>query len=136
MAAPIHAQRWLMTAPKAPLVPEAFEAAPGPAEVAVSVAGCGVWCFSTGPVSVADRTTITGSRGEIEYATFGPAAVRVTTAERGAQVFDFELPRHIQQPLIQTVVDDLLGRGTCPSTGRTAARTNHVMDVICRSQNT
>lgn len=100
------------------------------------VVGNGVWCFSTGPVSVADRTTITGSQGEIEFATFGPDAVCVTTAKLGEQVFEFDLPRHIQQPLIQTVVDDLLGRGTCPSTGRTAARTNHVMDVICRSQNT
>jgi 6-hydroxycyclohex-1-ene-1-carbonyl-CoA dehydrogenase len=42
MAAPIHAQRWLMTAPKAPLVLEAFDASPGAGEVAVSVAGCGV----------------------------------------------------------------------------------------------
>lgn len=42
MAAAIHAQRWLMTAPKAPLVLEAFDAAPGAGEVAVSVAGCGV----------------------------------------------------------------------------------------------
>ncbi|MGA8048850.1 MAG: 6-hydroxycyclohex-1-ene-1-carbonyl-CoA dehydrogenase [Burkholderiales bacterium] len=42
MAAAIHAQRWLMTAPKVPLVLEAFDAAPGPGEVAVSVAGCGV----------------------------------------------------------------------------------------------
>jgi 6-hydroxycyclohex-1-ene-1-carbonyl-CoA dehydrogenase len=42
MAAAIHAQRWLMTAPKAPLVLEAFDASPGAGEVAVSVAGCGV----------------------------------------------------------------------------------------------
>ena len=42
MAAAIHAQRWLMTAPKAPLVQEAFDASPGAGEVAVEVAGCGV----------------------------------------------------------------------------------------------
>ncbi len=42
MAAAIQAQRWLMTAPKAPLVMESFDAAPGPGEVAVAVAGCGV----------------------------------------------------------------------------------------------
>src|SRR5579859_7533436 len=42
MAAAIHAQRWLMTAPKAPLVLAAFDAAPGTGEVAVGVAGCGV----------------------------------------------------------------------------------------------
>ena len=42
MAAAIHAQRWLMTAPKAPLVLEAFDASPGAGEVTVEVAGCGV----------------------------------------------------------------------------------------------
>ncbi len=42
MAAAIQAQRWLMTAPKAPLVLEAFDASPAAGEVVVSVAGCGV----------------------------------------------------------------------------------------------
>jgi len=42
MVAAIHAQRWLMTAPKAPLVLEAFDASPAAGEVAVDIAGCGV----------------------------------------------------------------------------------------------
>jgi hypothetical protein len=36
----------------------------------------------------------------------------------------------VQQPLIQTVVDELLGLGRCPSTGESAARTNWVMDQM------
>ena len=39
---PIAAHRWLMTAPGAPLARAAFDATPGPGEVAVAVAGCGV----------------------------------------------------------------------------------------------
>ena len=42
MVAAIHAQRWLMTASRAPLVLEAFDASPGAGEVAVDIAGCGV----------------------------------------------------------------------------------------------
>ncbi|MBL8286457.1 MAG: 6-hydroxycyclohex-1-ene-1-carbonyl-CoA dehydrogenase [Rubrivivax sp.] len=38
----IAAHRWLMTAPKAPLVREDFAATPGAGEVVVAVAGCGV----------------------------------------------------------------------------------------------
>src|SRR5512140_1115834 len=38
----IAAHRWLMTAPKAPLVRAAFEATPGPGDVVVAIAGCGV----------------------------------------------------------------------------------------------
>jgi hypothetical protein len=36
----------------------------------------------------------------------------------------------VAQPLIQTVVDDLLGLGTCPSTGESARRTSRVMDQV------
>jgi 6-hydroxycyclohex-1-ene-1-carbonyl-CoA dehydrogenase len=39
---PLPARRWLMTAPGAPLERAAFDADPGPGEVAVAVAGCGV----------------------------------------------------------------------------------------------
>ncbi len=38
----IDAHRWLMTAPGAPLERAAFAADPGPGEVAVAIAGCGV----------------------------------------------------------------------------------------------
>jgi len=38
----IDAHRWLMTAPGVPLERQAFAAEPGPGEVVVSVAGCGV----------------------------------------------------------------------------------------------
>jgi hypothetical protein len=39
----------------------------------------------------------------------------------------------VQQPLIQTIVDELNGQGRCPSTGESAARTNWVMDQLLRT---
>jgi hypothetical protein len=39
----------------------------------------------------------------------------------------------VQQPLIQTVVDALLGRGACPSTAQSARRTSAVMDAALAS---
>ena len=39
-------------------------------------------------------------------------------------------PETVQLPLIQTVVDELTGHGTCPSTGRTALRTAEVVDAL------
>lgn len=38
----VSAARWVMTAPNAPMVHEPFDPRPGPGEVAVAVAGCGV----------------------------------------------------------------------------------------------
>jgi hypothetical protein len=36
----------------------------------------------------------------------------------------------VQQPLIQTIVDELHGRGSCPSTGNSARRTSAVIDAV------
>jgi hypothetical protein len=51
------------------------------------------------------------------------------TAE-GTQIFDLPNPAHIQQPMIQSIVDQLHGQGQCPSTGASAQRTTLVMDKI------
>jgi len=48
------------------------------------------------------------------------------------EVFEIANPLHIQQPLIQSIVNDLNGGPTCPSTGVTAARTSRVMDALLR----
>ncbi|MBN2304592.1 MAG: Gfo/Idh/MocA family oxidoreductase [Anaerolineae bacterium] len=89
------------------------------------VQGSGLWCFtSQGKI---DRTEIIGSAGTLTYSTFDAAPVRLETAE-GAATFEIGYPEHVQQPLIQMVVDDLIGAGTCPSTGISAARTTWVMD--------
>jgi predicted dehydrogenase len=93
------------------------------------VLGSGVWCFSASEQDRVDRTEIVGSAGRIVYATFAPEPVRLET-DAGVKEIQFALPKHIQRPLIQTVVDDLQGQGKCPSTGITAARTNNVMDQV------
>lgn len=95
------------------------------------VMGAGVWCFTASKENKTDRTQIVGAKGRITYATFDVAPVTLET-ERGTQHFNITRPQHVQQPLLRTVVDELLGRGKCPSTGITAARTSRVMDEIVR----
>ena len=87
----------------------------------------GIWSFAAW--GDAERAAIVGSQGRIEFSFFEPEPVCLYTAA-GVEVFDLPNPPHVQQPLIQTVVDELLGRGECPSTGRSAARTNWAMDQI------
>ena len=93
------------------------------------VVGSGIWCFTAAVCAAADRTEIVGSKGKIVYPTFAQSPVRLET-DRGVEEFVLPPPENIQQPLIETVVADLLGRGTCPSTGVTGARTSRVMDEI------
>lgn len=91
------------------------------------VQGMGTWCFST--FDALDRTEIVGSKGRIAYTTFDDTPITLTTAS-GTEEFAIGYPEHIQQPLIQSVVDALNGTGTCPSTGQSAARTSWVMDQM------
>lgn len=75
-----------------------------------------------------DTLRVTGTEGEIAFSVFGADSVRLETGG-GPQTFDVPNPPHVAQPLIQAVVDDLLGRGVCPSTGESARRTSRVMDA-------
>ncbi|MDN4501552.1 Gfo/Idh/MocA family oxidoreductase [Alteromonadaceae bacterium BrNp21-10] len=95
------------------------------------VIGTGSWCFNSGTSAQCDITEIIGSKGRLQYPSFGAGEVHLETDTQGKQLLEFPLPKHIQQPLIQTIVDDLLGQGTCPSSGISAARTNWVMEQIC-----
>ncbi|WP_248930430.1 Gfo/Idh/MocA family protein [Paenibacillus hamazuiensis] len=96
---------------------------------ASGVYGSGTWCFST--YQDTDVNEIVGSRGKIAFSTFQEKPIVVSTAE-GTEEFMIEHPAHIQQPLIQTIVDELLGQGVCPSTGISGARTSKVMDAVLR----
>ena len=91
--------------------------------------GVGLWSFSAD--ENLDSTEIIGSRGKISYSTFLELPI---TLERDGSVqrFDIPHPEHVQQPLIQNIVDELLGIGESPSTGKTGAMTNWVMDKMLR----
>ncbi len=99
------------------------------------VLGAGQWCFTTAEVDRVDRIEIIGGAGRIELATFAPKPVRLLR-ETGEERFEAEWPEHIQQPLIETVVGELLGGEHCPSSGESAARTAWVMDQIVRGWET
>lgn len=91
------------------------------------VQGTGIWCFCGNENK--EMNEIVGSKGKLSFSTFGHEPI-VLTAEQGSVQFSFDPPKHIQQPLIQTIVNDLLGFGRCASTGLSAARTSRVMDEI------
>jgi 1,5-anhydro-D-fructose reductase (1,5-anhydro-D-mannitol-forming) len=75
---------------------------------------------------------IDGTEGRLSMEVLGWTPLKLS---RGGMEETSELPDppHIQQPLIQCVVDELLGRGMCPSTGVSAARTSAVMDAALTS---
>jgi predicted dehydrogenase len=95
------------------------------------VTGVGQWCFVTSGKSTEDSVVITGDKGELRFNTFAFQPIRLRAVNREEE-FAISPPEHIQQPLIQTIVDELRGTGSCPSTGISGARASRVMDMILK----
>ena len=95
------------------------------------VVGCGEWAYATPPTDNCDEVAITGSKGNIRFATFSFVPLLVQTTHSKTE-FSFPRPEHIQQPMIRTVVEQLCGIGISPSDGTSAARTNWVMGNILK----
>ncbi len=91
-----------------------------------AIGGRAEWDFAA--AEDADRIVISGAAGRIEMSVFGNEPLRLTGAAQPEE-FDRPNPPHIQQALVQTIVDELRGAGRCPSRGDTAIRTSAVMDA-------
>ena len=89
------------------------------------MAGSGAWNFNAH--QAIDTMVFTGPLGELTTPVFTDGDVEVRGA--GApRVLTIRNPPHVHQPLIQSIVDELLGRGRCESTGESGARTSWVME--------
>jgi predicted dehydrogenase len=102
-------------------------------QIGNQVAGTGVWNFNAS--TSADSIVFTGSAGEIATAVRADQDVIVTRPSTGLgagsapSVYRFRNPPHVHQPLIQTIVDELRGKGKCESTGESGARSAWVTDT-------
>jgi len=94
------------------------------------IVGQGTWCFTTSKISDKEVTTIVGSEGQVSFPFFSDHSVTLEVEGKEKEVMKFDIPVNIQQPLIQSIVDELRGDGKCPSTGVSGARTNRVMEIL------
>lgn len=101
----------------------------GSFEFESGVLGSGLWCFTVAEQATKEVATIIGEKGMITFHFFGGSDVTVQS-DTVNEVFSFKMPQHIQQPLIQSVIDELRGTGKSPSKGKSAARTNWVMEQM------
>jgi len=85
------------------------------------------WCFVAS--SYKDEIEIIGNLGKITLSCFGTDDIIVETAN-GIEKIPSNLPEHVQQPLIQEIVNDLLGFGKSPSNLVTALDTARVASEI------
>jgi predicted dehydrogenase len=89
-----------------------------------NVVGSGAWNFNADRCS--DAIVFTGSDGELRTSVFTDGDVVITGRE--PRTVPIRNPPHVHQPLIQTIVDQLRGKGRCESTGESGARAAWVLD--------
>lgn len=97
---------------------------------ASGVQGSGSWCYVCDHGE--DFVEITGSRGRIAFEFFSDRPLRLVTAD-GEQNVEIANPPHVQQPFIQSIVDDLNGIAPCPGKVESAVCSTWVADQILQA---
>ncbi|NOR74176.1 MAG: gfo/Idh/MocA family oxidoreductase, partial [Draconibacterium sp.] len=95
------------------------------------VVGSGSWCFVVDETSETDLIEIIGESGNISLPCFTPGNLVLKNGD-GITEMSFKNPQHISSNLVQQVVNELKGVGTCVSTGESAARTSWVLDEMVK----
>jgi len=91
--------------------------------------GSGSWCFAGHEAGKDDRIELIGTDGILTFSVFNYDPIHLYTTG-GMKEFTVPNPQYVQQPLIQSVVETLQGRGDCQCTALSATPTNWVMDRI------
>lgn len=93
------------------------------------VLGTGSWCFTVNPEQRMEQTQLIGSEGKITFSFFENFVIQVET-RTGVETLTVPFPEHVQQPLIELIVNDLRGSDQSPSTGLSGARASQILDWI------
>jgi 1,5-anhydro-D-fructose reductase (1,5-anhydro-D-mannitol-forming) len=94
------------------------------------VRGSASWKFTE--EHPADEYRVVGAGGELRHPCFGKEPMVAKYASGESESFDLANPMHVEQPMIQTVVDELRGveGKRSPSDGASGLRTQIVMDCV------
>ena len=80
----------------------------------------GIWCFTVSPEDEKDHCTIVGEKGSIEFTFFNQREV-ILTINGQRQTLSFDILQHVQQPLIEKIVEYFLDEGPNPCSGEQGA---------------
>ena len=93
------------------------------------ISGTADWCFVTAKGSEKDRLTFVGTLGEVSCSVFKFSPIHFVYDGR-IETYEVENPVHIQEPFIQSVLNELRGNGKALCTGVEALPTAWAMDKI------
>lgn len=90
----------------------------------------GTWCFAISEGEELDICEIHGTSGKISFPMFGH---QITISKDGSsENFDFLPLPHVEQPMIEGVVNYFLGKGENPCSGEEALKTMRILDSFTK----
>ncbi len=97
-----------------------------------SILFTGTWCFTVAEELKEDRCELIGSKGKISFPMFG----NTVHVQKGSAIeeLSFIHPEHIQQPMIEKVVQYFLGKAENPCTADEAILSLQLMEKFVRSE--
>lgn len=87
----------------------------------------GAWCFTVQPYR--DSCEIVGTEGSLEFKIFEHRLLTLKKEDKEIQ-FSFEALPHVQQPMIEKVVDYFLGKGENPCPGEEGLVVMEMMEAM------
>ncbi|MEO8823443.1 MAG: Gfo/Idh/MocA family oxidoreductase [Ginsengibacter sp.] len=87
----------------------------------------GLWCFNVAEGNVKDLCEIHGSNGKMRFPIFEHKKIEIIKNDKTEEIL-FEPLTHVQQPLIQKVVNYFLDKGPNPSSGADGAIVMKLLD--------
>jgi len=91
----------------------------------------GLWCFNVAEENVKDYCEIQGSEGKICFPVFEHKKIEIIKNGKTENIL-FEPLEHVQQPLIQKVVDYFLDKGPNPSSAEDGAKVMCLLDQFTK----
>ena len=91
----------------------------------------GLWCFNIAEENEKDLCEIHGSEGKMRFPIFEHKKIEIIKNGKTEEIL-FEPLEHVQQPLIQKVVDYFLGKGPNPTSAQDGATVMWLLDEFTR----
>ena len=91
----------------------------------------GNWCFTMPPAAQEDKCEIIGENGKIEFSFYSNTFILNTNTI--SKTFEFNHPTHIQQPMIEKVVNYFIGNDPNPCSLNEAYHSLQIMEEFIMS---
>jgi predicted dehydrogenase len=92
----------------------------------------GIWSFNVDKQNEKDSCEIIGSEGKIIFSVFGKQDIAIIKNEE-TEIISFDPPKHVQQPMIEKVVEYFLGEGHNPCSAEDGAQVMLMIDKFTGS---